>query len=71
MLPTLLRKAQDTLNVANPTIIYLVIDSDMEVTDTGDTTTRPVIRVYRADNYGGGMLMTDLKGNVITTAPRS
>jgi hypothetical protein len=70
ILPTLLRKAQDTLNVPHPTIIYVIVESDMQITDSG-TTTRPVIRVFRADNYGGGMLMTDLKGNVITTVPRA
>ena len=71
VLPTLLRKAQDTLNVPHPTIIYVIVESDLEITNAGDTTTRPVIRVFRADNYGGGMLMTDLKGNIISTVPRS
>jgi hypothetical protein len=70
ILPTLLRKAQDTLNVPNPTVVYLIVESDLQITDAG-TTLRPVIRVFRADNYGGGMLMTDLKGNVISTVPRA
>jgi serine/threonine protein kinase len=71
MLPTLLRKAQDTLNVPHPTIIYIIVESDMTITNAGDTIAKPVIRVYRADDYGGGMLVTDLNGNVITTVPRS
>ena len=70
ILPTLLRKAQDTLNVPNPTVVYLIVESDLQITDAG-TALRSVIRVYRADNYGGGMLMTDLKGNVISTVPRA
>jgi serine/threonine protein kinase len=70
ILPTLLRKAQDTLNVPDATVVYVMVESDLEINDAG-TTLRPVIRVYRADGYGGGMLMTDLKGNVLSTVPRS
>jgi hypothetical protein len=71
MLPALLRTAQDTLNVPHPTIVYFILESDWDITDSGDTTTSPVIRVYRADDYGGGMLVADLKGKVISTVPRS
>jgi len=71
LLPALLRKAEATLNVPHPTAVYLIVDTDTEITDTGDTTTRTIIRVYRADAYGGGMLTADLKGNVLQTVPRS
>lgn len=71
VLPGLLTKAQTRLNVPHPTLIYVIVDSDMNITDSGDTTLTPVIRVYRTDDYRTGMLVADLKGNVLTTAPAS
>lgn len=71
ILPGLLTKAQTTLNVPHPTLIYVIVDSDMNITDSGDTTLTPVIRVYRTDDYRAGMLVADLKGSVLTTAPAS
>lgn len=71
ILPALLGKAQNTLNVPHPTNIYIIVESDMDMNDSGDTTLTPVIRIYRADDYGGGFLTADLKGKVLTTVPRS
>ncbi|HEX4723689.1 MAG TPA: serine/threonine-protein kinase [Pseudonocardiaceae bacterium] len=71
VLPTLLRKAQDTLNVPKPTNVYIIVESDMDMDDSGNTTLNPVIRVYRADDYGGGYLTADLKGDILDTMPRS
>lgn len=70
-LPALLTEAQATLNVPHPTIVYVMVDTDMEITDSGDIVHKPVLRVYRADAYGGGMLEADLSGHVLTTVPRS
>lgn len=71
LLPALLQKAQATLNVPHPTAVYVIIDTDTEVNDAGDITTRTIMRVYRADAYGGGMLTADLKGNVLQTVPQN
>lgn len=70
-LPTLLSKAQATLNVPHPKIVYIMIDSNMDITDSGDVVHKPVLRVYWADDYGGGMLEADLSGHVLSTVPRS
>jgi len=71
LLPTLLRKADATLNVPHPTIIYIIVDTDTSFTDAGDPVTTTIMRIYRADDYGGGYLAVDLKGNVLRTVPRS
>jgi hypothetical protein len=71
ILPALLSKAQATLNVPHPTAIYVIVDSDLNITDSGDTTLTPVISVYRADAYGGGYVKADLKGRVLDTVPAS
>lgn len=71
ILPTLLNKAQAALNVPHPTVVYVLVESDLNISDSGDTTLTPVIRVYRADDYGGGVLTADLHGNVLSTVPRS
>ncbi|KJK58012.1 serine/threonine-protein kinase [Saccharothrix sp. ST-888] len=64
VLPALLQKAQDTLNVAHPTSRYLIIEADM-------FDGSPSTKVYLSDDYGSGYLEADLKGNVTRTYPRS
>ncbi|MFD4906298.1 serine/threonine-protein kinase [Kitasatospora purpeofusca] len=60
--PALLKKADETLNVKNPTSRYLLIDmwSDGYA----------CIRVYLSDEYhNGGYLLADAKGTVRRTSP--
>ncbi|MFJ9607978.1 protein kinase [Kitasatospora sp. NPDC101176] len=64
VIPTLLQRAQDTLNVPKPTMRYLMIDPDMF-----DGT--PSIKVYLADDYGTGYLETDPKGVNRRSYPRA
>ncbi|MQS15799.1 serine/threonine protein kinase [Streptomyces kaniharaensis] len=64
VIPSLLQKAQDTLNVPNPTMRFLKVDSDLM-----DGT--PCLMVYRIDDYGTGYLETDPKGTVTRTYARS
>ncbi|MFJ9846423.1 serine/threonine-protein kinase [Kitasatospora sp. NPDC101155] len=63
ILPGLLQRAQDTVNVPQPTTRYLLINSDMF-----DGT--PTIKVYLADDYGTGYLETDPKGTTKRTYAR-
>ncbi|MFJ9951729.1 protein kinase [Kitasatospora sp. NPDC091207] len=63
IIPALLQKAQDTLNVPNPTSRYLIIGPD-----SVDGT--PSIRVYLSGPYGGGYLAADTKGKVKRSFPR-
>ncbi|WP_035793031.1 serine/threonine-protein kinase [Kitasatospora mediocidica] len=64
LLPSLLQKAQATLNVANPTSRYVIVGPDIL-----DGT--PSISVYLSDAYdGSGYLETDTKGNVKRSHPR-
>ncbi|MFG3055195.1 protein kinase [Kitasatospora sp. NPDC048239] len=63
IIPGALKKAQDTLNVPNPTSRYLIIGPDIL-----DGT--PTIRVYLSDAYGGGYLSVDTKGTVKRSYPR-
>ncbi|WP_263106749.1 serine/threonine-protein kinase [Kitasatospora sp. DSM 101779] len=62
VIPGLLQKAQQELNVPNPKSRYLIIGPDMF-----DGT--PTIRVYFSDDYGSGYLSADTKGNVIKSYP--
>ncbi|WP_380282151.1 serine/threonine-protein kinase [Kitasatospora purpeofusca] len=62
-IPALLKKADDTLNVKDPTSRYLIIDTF----PGGDVAT---IRVYLSDDYhNGGYLVADTKGNLRKTNP--
>ncbi|WP_329491172.1 protein kinase [Kitasatospora sp. NBC_01246] len=63
IIPALLQKAQDTLNVPNPTSRYLIIGPD-----SSDGT--PSIKVYLSGEYGGGYLSADTKGTVKRSFPR-
>ncbi|MCX5208026.1 protein kinase [Kitasatospora sp. NBC_00240] len=63
ILPDLIKKAEQTLNVANPTSRYLIIGPEI-------IEEKPSIAVYLSDDYGGGYLSTDVKGTVIRTVPR-
>ncbi|MFI6447177.1 serine/threonine-protein kinase [Kitasatospora sp. NPDC050543] len=63
IVPGLLQKAQETLNVANPTSRYLIIGPDMF-----DAT--PSISVYLSSEYGSGYLESDTKGKVTRSFPR-
>ncbi|MGV9268461.1 protein kinase domain-containing protein [Kitasatospora sp. NPDC003701] len=63
IIPALLQKAQDTLNVPNPTSRYLIIGPD-------SSDGAPSIRVYLSGAYGGGYLSADTKGTVKRSFPR-
>ncbi|MFB6893397.1 protein kinase [Kitasatospora sp. NPDC056327] len=61
VVPALLKKAEETLNVPNPTTRYLIMD-----VWTGDGV--PSIRVYLSNEYQiSGYLLADAKGNVRRT----
>ncbi|MER7706765.1 serine/threonine-protein kinase [Kitasatospora sp. NPDC097605] len=63
VIPALLKKADDTLNVKDPTRRYLIID-----TWTGDGVAS--IRVYVSDEYhNSGYLLADTRGKVRRTNP--
>ncbi|MEV8097267.1 protein kinase [Kitasatospora sp. NPDC085879] len=62
VIPGLLQKAQQTLNVSNPKSRYLIIGPDM-------FDGSPTIRVYLSDDYGSGYLSADTKGEVIKSYP--
>jgi serine/threonine protein kinase len=63
VLPGLLRKARETLNVPHPTSRYIIIGPDI-------FNGTPNIRVYLADAYGGGYLSASPDGTVERTYPR-
>ncbi|WP_371477101.1 protein kinase [Kitasatospora sp. NBC_00315] len=62
-LPALLKTAQATLNVPDPTSRYLIIGPDM-------FDGKPTIRVYLSNAYGSGFLWADAKGSVKRSHPR-
>ncbi|GAA2827209.1 hypothetical protein GCM10010441_59530 [Kitasatospora paracochleata] len=64
VLPGLLQKAAETLNVPNPTSRYVIVDGDFS------TDGQPTIRVYLNSDHGSGYLMADPKGQIIRTYPR-
>ncbi|MEE1788601.1 serine/threonine-protein kinase [Streptomyces sp. SP17BM10] len=63
LLPGLLKKAQDTLDVAQPKSRYMIVEPD--IFDQS-----PALLIYLTDDYGSGYLETDPKGNVIRTTPK-
>jgi hypothetical protein len=63
VLPALLKKARQTLNVPHPTFRYIIIGPDLF-----DGT--PSIRVYLSDAYGAGYLSASPDGTVRRTYPR-
>ncbi|MCC8245632.1 serine/threonine-protein kinase [Saccharothrix luteola] len=62
-IPALLDQANKELGVPQPTLRYLIVDSDII-----DKT--PSIKVYLIDAYGGVFLEANLKGEVQKTYPR-
>lgn len=63
VLPQLLSKAQQTLNVPHPTYRYVIVEPDLF-----DNT--PSLLVYLTDDYGGGYLEADPHGKVKKTYPK-
>ncbi|WP_280723902.1 serine/threonine-protein kinase [Kitasatospora sp. MAA4] len=64
ILPALLQKAQDTLNVAHPTSRYVIVGPDL-------MDGSPSISVYLSDAYdGSGYLEADPKGTIKRSYPR-
>ncbi|MFC9330749.1 protein kinase [Kitasatospora sp. NPDC057015] len=63
LLPDLIKKAEQSLNVPDPTSRYLIIGPDI-LQET------PTISVYLSGAYGGGYLAADVKGSVFRTVPR-
>jgi serine/threonine protein kinase len=62
-LPNLITLADSELNVPNPTIHYIILDSDI-------INQQPQLFVYVSDDYGGGYLRADLTGKVTRKVPR-
>ncbi|MER7541937.1 serine/threonine-protein kinase [Spirillospora sp. NPDC127506] len=63
-LPALMRRAERTLKVKNPTNRYVIVTASW--TFNGD---RPTMMIYLTDDYGGGYLAVNQKGAVIKTVP--
>lgn len=65
-LPALLRKAETSLSVPEPTTRYLIVDSDSMFTSS-----RQALLVYVGDDYRTGYLVADVRGKVVKTYPAS
>ncbi|GAB3760201.1 serine/threonine-protein kinase [Microlunatus parietis] len=64
ILPSLMKQANNRLNLKKPENRYLILDGTGIFTDG-----EPVIMVYLTDKYGGGYLTADLDGTVIEVNP--
>ncbi|MEU0569488.1 serine/threonine-protein kinase [Nonomuraea sp. NPDC005983] len=64
-LPALLRTADRKLGVRKPTSHYVTVEAAWPFADN-----QPVLLVYVMDDYGGGYLAADRKGNVLKLMPR-
>ncbi|WP_433225862.1 serine/threonine-protein kinase [Actinomadura formosensis] len=64
VLPALMRRADRTLKVPKPTLRYIIVRASW--TFNGG---RPTMLVYLTDDYGGGYLAANTKGQVISTVP--
>ena len=62
-LPALLKDADSTLKVKNPTYHYVIVDSDIIDHTLG-------LRVYVGDDYRSGYLSADLKGKILERYPQ-
>jgi hypothetical protein len=62
-LPALFEQANKDLGVPQPTMRYLIVDTDI-INDT------PSMKLYLTDDYGGAYLQANLKGEVQKTYPR-
>lgn len=62
-LPALFERANKDLGVPQPTMRYLIVDTDI-INDT------PSMKLYLTDDYGGAYLQANLKGEVQKTYPR-
>jgi hypothetical protein len=62
-LPALFEQANKDLGVPQPTMRYLIVDSDI-IEKT------PALKVYVIDGYGGAFLQANLQGQVQKTYPR-
>jgi hypothetical protein len=63
-LPTMIKDANGSLNVKKPKYRYVVVDSDI-------ITHVPEMMFYLADDYRGGYIAADLKGDVTRRMPAS
>lgn len=63
--PGLLRTAERTLGVAEPTNRYLFVDPAWAFAND-----QPVVLVYLTDDYGGAYLAADMRGRVLRSYPR-
>jgi hypothetical protein len=59
-----MRTAERTLKVEKPTLRYVIAKASW--TFNGD---QPTMMVYLTDDYGGGYLAANRKGQVIKTVP--
>ena len=63
VIPGLIQKSDTDLNVTNPTDHYVIVDPNW-VFASGTS-----LRVYCANAYDGGYLLTDIHGNILKTYP--
>jgi serine/threonine protein kinase len=62
-LPALWARAEKDLGVAEPTLRYVIVDTDI-IDET------PSVRIYLSDDYGGAYLIANLAGEVVKLYPR-
>ncbi|MFQ6325936.1 protein kinase domain-containing protein [Nocardia sp. CWNU-33] len=65
ILPTLMRAAENQLNVPTPTLRYVIVDPAWTFNDD-----RPTIMVYLTDDYGSAYLAADVDGTVVKVYSR-
>ena len=63
VIPGLIQKSDQDLDVKDPTDHYVIVDPNW------DFASGTSLRVYCANDYGGGYLLADLHGNILNTYP--
>lgn len=63
VIPGLIQKSDQDLNVKNPTLHYVIVDPNWAFAPGTS------LRVYCANDYGGGYLLADIHGKILDTIP--
>ncbi len=64
LVPDLMKRADETLNLPKPEHRYLIIEAANVFADD-----EPTISIYLSDKYGGGHLVANLKGKILRSNP--
>ncbi|WP_217428481.1 serine/threonine-protein kinase [Microlunatus speluncae] len=64
LLPRLMKRADETLNLPKPESRYVIVDPGGVATDG-----EPSISIYLSDKYASGYLTADFDGNILDTRP--